>query len=90
MIVYNGVSESAAGASRVEVPSPTGDDRKQWRMVHRGHDGGRRADVTVRPCSLLVLYSLLVILRCAHCCVGLKKRCCHVFHITTCSPQGKG
>ena len=44
----------------------------------------RRADVTVRPNSLLVSYRLLVILRCAHCNVWLKKKCCHVFHISTC------
>ena len=46
----------------MEVPNPTGDDRKLWRMANWGSDGGRRVDVTVRPCSLFALCSVLVIL----------------------------
>ena len=55
---------------------------------HRSSDGGRRADVTVRPCSLFALCSVLVILTCVPLHVRLKRKVLsrvthlhfHIFH----------
>ena len=52
-------------------------------MAKRGSDGGRWGDVTVRPCSLFALCSVLVILTCVPLNVGSREKCCHVSHICT-------
>ena len=47
---------SAACASRLEVPNPTGGDRKQCQKDDWDSDEGRPADVTVR----LISFSFVV------------------------------
>ena len=52
-------SESAACASRVEVPNPTGEDRKQRRTDDRGQRGretGRRDFKTLFPSCVVSLF----------------------------------